>query len=88
MLGVGVALGIVLIVIDWLLARRGGWRACRYWQWASASTCRRWSAAPVPGAVLGWLDRTRLRRRALAAGADWKPMPTSRASAASWWPPA
>jgi putative OPT family oligopeptide transporter len=46
MLGVGVALGIVLIVIDWLLARRGGWRACRYWQWASASTCRRWSAAP------------------------------------------
>lgn len=71
MLGVGVALGIVLIVIDWLLARRGGVARLPVLAVGIGIYLPPMvSSALFLGAVLGWLIERALRRRALAAGAD------------------
>ena len=71
MLTVGVVLGIVLIVIDWLLARRGG--VARLPVLAVGIGIYLppvVSSALFVGALLGWFIERALRRRALAAGAD------------------
>jgi len=71
MLGVGVALGIVLIVIDWLLARRGGVARLPVLAVGIGIYLPPMvSSALFLGALLGWLIERALRRRALAAGAD------------------
>ncbi len=71
MLGVGVALGIVLIVIDWLLARRGGVARLPVLAVGIGIYLPPMvSSALFLGAVLGWLIERGLRRRARAAGAD------------------
>jgi putative OPT family oligopeptide transporter len=72
MLGVGVALGIVLIVIDWLLARRGGVARLPVLAVGIGIYLPPMvSSALFLGAVLGWLIERGLRRRARAAGADF-----------------
>ncbi|HZG19945.1 MAG TPA: oligopeptide transporter, OPT family [Herbaspirillum sp.] len=71
MLGVGVALGIALIVIDWLLARRGGVARLPVLAVGIGIYLPPMvSSALFLGAVLGWLVERVLRRRARAAGAD------------------
>ncbi|WP_343584032.1 oligopeptide transporter, OPT family [Herbaspirillum sp.] len=72
MLVIGVALGIVLIVADWLLERRGGTArlpvlAVGIGIYLPPTV----SMALFVGAVLGWLIDGGLRRRAAALGQDF-----------------
>ncbi|MBB5393759.1 MULTISPECIES: OPT family oligopeptide transporter [unclassified Herbaspirillum] len=72
MLVIGVALGVVLIAADWLLARRGGVArlpvlAVGIGIYLPPTV----SMALFFGAVLGWLIDGRLRQRAAAAGQEF-----------------
>jgi putative OPT family oligopeptide transporter len=73
MLAIGIALGIVLIVVDWLLERRGGMArlpvlAVGIGIYLPPVV----SAALFFGAALGWLIDRALRRRAAAQGAAFE----------------